>query len=193
MKFHFHASHLHIALYFIPHFFFCLSFSVDWTLRKITTTMSTAPKLEDLPKVADDFKSELEHFSTDKLKDTVTHEKIVLPTAEGMFTHFVFIKYAAFTRNKLISASVKPSTVTSRTMRIYLYVCGMVENANMQIRQSPNFDSYLGSHWKSTATFLPLKKIFVLIYSGRPESLCVWAAREHCFSVLLCSLDLMHE
>lgn len=43
----------------------------------------SAPKLEDLPKVADDLKSQLEHFSTDKLKDTVTNEKIVLPTAEG--------------------------------------------------------------------------------------------------------------
>lgn len=45
----------------------------------------SSPKLEDLPKVADDFKSELEGFSTDKLKDTVTNEKIVLPTAEGTF------------------------------------------------------------------------------------------------------------
>lgn len=44
--------------------------------------MST-PKLEDLPKVAVDLKSQLEGFSTDNLKDTVTQEKIVLPTAEG--------------------------------------------------------------------------------------------------------------
>lgn len=43
----------------------------------------SAPKLEDLPKVAVDLKSQLEGFSTDKLKDTVTQEKIVLPTAEG--------------------------------------------------------------------------------------------------------------
>lgn len=44
----------------------------------------SAPKLEDLPKVAESLKSQLEGFSTDKLKDTVTQEKIVLPTAEGM-------------------------------------------------------------------------------------------------------------
>lgn len=45
----------------------------------------SSPKLEDLPKVAVDLKTQLEGFSTDKLKDTVTQEKIVLPTAEGMF------------------------------------------------------------------------------------------------------------
>lgn len=67
-------------------YFFIFSFPVDWLLRN-NYKMSVAPKLEDLPKVADDFKSELEHFSTDKLKDTVTNEKIVLPTAEGMFRH----------------------------------------------------------------------------------------------------------
>lgn len=44
--------------------------------------MST-PKLEDLPKVAVDLKSQLEGFTPDKLKDTVTQEKIILPTAEG--------------------------------------------------------------------------------------------------------------
>lgn len=43
----------------------------------------SAPKLEDLPKVAVDLKSQLEGFSTENLKDTVTQEKIVLPTAEG--------------------------------------------------------------------------------------------------------------
>lgn len=43
----------------------------------------SAPKLEDLPKVAVDIKTQIEEFSTDKLKDTVTQEKIVLPTAEG--------------------------------------------------------------------------------------------------------------
>lgn len=44
----------------------------------------SAPKLEDLPKVAVDLKSQLEGFSTDKLKEAHTQEKIVLPTAEGM-------------------------------------------------------------------------------------------------------------
>lgn len=45
----------------------------------------SAPKLEDLPKVAVDLKSQLEGFCTDKLKEAKTQEKIVLPTAEGMF------------------------------------------------------------------------------------------------------------
>lgn len=45
----------------------------------------SAPKLEDLPKVAVDLKTQLEEFSTDKLKDTITQEKIVLPTAEGTY------------------------------------------------------------------------------------------------------------
>lgn len=44
----------------------------------------SSPKLEDLPKVAVDLKTQLEEFNADKLKDTVTQEKIVLPTAEGM-------------------------------------------------------------------------------------------------------------
>lgn len=43
----------------------------------------SAPKLEDLPKVAVDLKTQLEGFTPDKLKDTVTQEKIILPTAEG--------------------------------------------------------------------------------------------------------------
>lgn len=54
--------------------------------------MST-PKLEDLPKVAVDLKSQLEGFSTDKLKDTVTNEKIVLPTAEGIFDEIILNLY----------------------------------------------------------------------------------------------------
>lgn len=44
-----------------------------------------APALKDLPKVAVDLKSQLEGFSTDKLKNTDTQEKIILPTAEGMY------------------------------------------------------------------------------------------------------------
>lgn len=51
----------------------------------------SAPKLEDLPKVADDLKTQLESFNADKLKDTVTQEKIVLPTAEGTFQNFHII------------------------------------------------------------------------------------------------------
>lgn len=46
------------------------------------STMSS-PALKDLPKVAVDLKSQLEGFSTEKLKNIDTQEKIVLPTAEG--------------------------------------------------------------------------------------------------------------
>lgn len=49
----------------------------------------SAPKLEDLPKVAVDLKSQLEGFSTENLKDTVTQEKIVLPTAEGKTQYII--------------------------------------------------------------------------------------------------------
>lgn len=42
-----------------------------------------SPALKDLPKVAENLKSQLEGFNTDKLKNASTHEKIVLPTAEG--------------------------------------------------------------------------------------------------------------
>lgn len=48
-----------------------------------------APALKDLPKVAVDLKSQLEGFSTDKLKNTDTQEKIILPTAEGMLLFFL--------------------------------------------------------------------------------------------------------
>lgn len=44
-----------------------------------------APALKDLPKVAIDLKSQLEGFSTDKLKNIDTQEKIILPSAEGTF------------------------------------------------------------------------------------------------------------
>jgi len=44
----------------------------------------SAPKLEDLPKVAEDLKSQLEGFKPDNLKDTVTQEKNPLPTAEDV-------------------------------------------------------------------------------------------------------------
>lgn len=42
-----------------------------------------SPALKDLPKVAENLKTQLEGFNTDKLKNASTHEKIVLPTAEG--------------------------------------------------------------------------------------------------------------
>ncbi|XP_048516765.1 thymosin beta isoform X11 [Dendroctonus ponderosae] len=42
------------------------------------------PALKDLPKVAGDLKSELEGFSSSKLKNAETQEKIVLPSAEDL-------------------------------------------------------------------------------------------------------------
>lgn len=42
-----------------------------------------APALKDLPRVAGDFKSELEGFKPGSLKNTDTQEKMVLPSAEG--------------------------------------------------------------------------------------------------------------
>lgn len=44
-----------------------------------------APALKDCPKVAIDLKSQLEGFSTDDLKNTDTCEKIILPSAEGIY------------------------------------------------------------------------------------------------------------
>lgn len=66
--------------------------STVWTW-KLLWKMS-APKLEDLPKVADDLKSQLEGFTTDKLKEAHTQEKIVLPTAEGMFLTLIPCSWA---------------------------------------------------------------------------------------------------
>lgn len=42
-----------------------------------------APALKDLPKVAENLKSQLESFNTENLKNANTQEKIILPTAEG--------------------------------------------------------------------------------------------------------------
>ena len=42
-----------------------------------------SPALENLPKVDADLKSQLEHFNQESMKKAATHEKIVLPTAEG--------------------------------------------------------------------------------------------------------------
>lgn len=44
-----------------------------------------APSLKDLPRVAGDLKSELEGFKPDSLKNADTQEKIVLPSAQGMY------------------------------------------------------------------------------------------------------------
>ncbi|XP_066138078.1 thymosin beta isoform X5 [Euwallacea fornicatus] len=42
------------------------------------------PALKDLPKVAGDLKTELEGFSSSKLKNAETQEKIILPSAEDV-------------------------------------------------------------------------------------------------------------
>ncbi|KAL1500871.1 hypothetical protein ABEB36_006296 [Hypothenemus hampei] len=47
-------------------------------------TAPAPPSLKDLPKVAGDLKSELEGFSSSKLKNAETQEKIVLPSAEDV-------------------------------------------------------------------------------------------------------------
>lgn len=52
-----------------------------------------APALKDCPKVAIDLKSQLEGFSTDNLKNTDTCEKIILPSAEGIYNNFFLINY----------------------------------------------------------------------------------------------------
>ena len=46
------------------------------------------PKLEDLPKVAENLKSQLEQFNQGALKDVETQEKVVLPTSEGDYIIF---------------------------------------------------------------------------------------------------------
>lgn len=51
----------------------------------IPAAPASAPSLKDLPRVAGDFKSELEGFKTDSLKNANTQEKIVLPSAQGKF------------------------------------------------------------------------------------------------------------
>lgn len=50
-----------------------------------------APALKDLPKVATDLKSQLEGFDQEKLKNASTQEKVVLPTAEGIYELFLSI------------------------------------------------------------------------------------------------------
>lgn len=48
----------------------------------------SSPSLKDLPKVALDLKSQLEGFNHDNMKKADTTEKIILPTAEGMYQNF---------------------------------------------------------------------------------------------------------
>lgn len=60
-----------------------------------------APSLKDLPRVADDFKSELQGFKTDNLKHADTQKKVVLPSAEGLYTFFFIC--ALFSKHLFIS------------------------------------------------------------------------------------------
>lgn len=53
--------------------------------QKMACSVSDTPALKDLPKVANDLKSQLESFNTGCLRDVDTNEKIVLPSAEGSF------------------------------------------------------------------------------------------------------------
>lgn len=45
----------------------------------------SSPALKDLPKVAGDLKGELEGFKPSSLKNADTHEKMILPSAQGKF------------------------------------------------------------------------------------------------------------
>lgn len=51
-----------------------------------------SPSLKDLPKVADDLKSQLEGFKHDGMKHAATHEKNILPTADGEISFYSFLK-----------------------------------------------------------------------------------------------------
>uniref|UniRef100_A0A1A9W966 Uncharacterized protein n=1 Tax=Glossina brevipalpis TaxID=37001 RepID=A0A1A9W966_9MUSC len=55
----------------------------DKEVKNNNNNKMAAPALKDLPKVAENLKSQLESFNTDKLKNANTQEKIILPTAEG--------------------------------------------------------------------------------------------------------------
>eukprot|EP00099_Drosophila_melanogaster_P026403 NP_726909.1 ciboulot, isoform C [Drosophila melanogaster] len=64
-----------------------------------------APALKDLPKVAENLKSQLEGFNQDKLKNASTQEKIILPTAEDVAAEktqqSIFEGITAFNQNNL--------------------------------------------------------------------------------------------
>lgn len=61
--------------------FICVSLSLSFL--QMAAPAAPAPALKDLPKVAENLKSQLEGFNTEKLKNAATQEKIILPTAEG--------------------------------------------------------------------------------------------------------------
>lgn len=68
--------------------YFCLLsnlifISLSLALCLLQMAAPAAPALKDLPKVAENLKSQLEGFNTEKLKNAATQEKIILPTAEG--------------------------------------------------------------------------------------------------------------
>lgn len=68
-----------LFVFFWIWFYLCLSFY----FLQMAAPAAPAPALKDLPKVAENLKSQLEGFNTEKLKNAATQEKIILPTAEG--------------------------------------------------------------------------------------------------------------
>lgn len=60
-----------------------LILSLSSYFLQMAAPAAPAPALKDLPKVAENLKSQLEGFNTEKLKNAATQEKIILPTAEG--------------------------------------------------------------------------------------------------------------
>lgn len=83
----------------------------------------SSPALKDLPKVAVDLKSQLEGFSTEKLKNIDTQEKIVLPTAEGK----CFDDTHTHARQRVPSGSrVRVNCETELALVFLMCVCGLV-------------------------------------------------------------------
>ncbi|TDG38424.1 hypothetical protein AWZ03_015154, partial [Drosophila navojoa] len=64
-----------------------------------------APALKDLSKVAENLKSQLEGFNTEKLKNASIQEKTILPTAEDVATEktqkSIFEGITVFDQNNL--------------------------------------------------------------------------------------------
>lgn len=70
-----------------------------------------SPSLKDLPKVNVDLKSELEGFKTVTMKKAETHEKNVLPTAEGISSKSLLLDE----NNILFSYSIRSSVLYCNT------------------------------------------------------------------------------
>lgn len=144
--------------FFTSHSFTYLIYDFDSFYFQSTESPRTkynmsAPKLEDLPKVADDLKSQLEHFSTDKLKDTVTNEKIVLPTAEGTYASSYHVAELAINNSWWFIRSVH-----RRSMYIW-ESCKMLVYANSTITQFCREFEF----WEAIESHEPLIYVLFLI------------------------------